>query len=145
MHSSLRHCTEVKNLKTKYSVKILGVLFTYDYHPKRRSNFDEVITSIEQKLRIWRWRDLTIIGRIQIVKTYRPSMICLDQKIVKEVYKIIFDFIWVGDYLGWTSISFRRQYSQFTSFYGIIVCKSYLASRNILKNVLVLFLIWHVS
>ena len=27
-----------------------------------------------------------------IVKTYRPSMICLDQEFVKEVNKIIFDF-----------------------------------------------------
>ncbi len=50
-----------------------------------------------------RWRDLTIIGRIQIVKTfiiliilYRASMICLDKKLVNEANKIIFNFVWKG-------------------------------------------------
>ena len=66
-------------------------------------NFDELINSIKDKLRIWRWRDLTIIGRIQIVKTfiipiflYRASTICLDKNFVNESNKIIFDFIWKG-------------------------------------------------
>ena len=42
------------------------------------------------------WRDLTLIGRIQIVKTfiipvflYRASMICLDKEFVNEANKII--------------------------------------------------------
>ena len=50
-----------------------------------------------------RWRDLTIIGRIQIVKTfitsiflYRTSLISLDKEFVEEANKIIFDFIWEG-------------------------------------------------
>ena len=66
-------------------------------------NFDELINSIKDKLRIWKWRDLTIIGRIQIVKTfiipiflYRASMICLDKNFVNEANKIIFDFNWKG-------------------------------------------------
>ena len=61
------------------------------------------ISSIKLKLRIWRWRDLTIIGRIQFVKTcivpiffYRVSLISLDKEFLKEVNKIIFDFIWKG-------------------------------------------------
>ena len=102
-HYSLRNDTEIGDLKIKHSVKILGVHFTYDSRAKRRLNFDEIVTSIKQKLHIWRWRDLTIMGRIQIVKTfiipiflYRASMICSDQEFVKEVNKIIFDFIWKG-------------------------------------------------
>ena len=50
-----------------------------------------------------RWRDLTIIGKIQIVKTfitsiflYRTSLISLDKEFVEEANKIIFDFIWEG-------------------------------------------------
>ena len=53
------------------------------------------------KINVWRWRDLTIIGKIQIVKTfiipiflYRASLICLDKEFVNEVNKIIFEFIW---------------------------------------------------
>ena len=82
------------NLKIKKVVKILGVHFTYDL-------IEELISSIQQKLRIWRWRDLTIIGRIQIVKTfiipiflYRASLISVNREFVKDVNKIIFDFIW---------------------------------------------------
>jgi len=58
------------NLKIKKVVKILGVHFTYDLRAKQKLNVDELIRSIQQKLRIWRWRDLTIIGRIQIVTTF---------------------------------------------------------------------------
>ena len=58
------------NLKIKKVVKILGVHFTYDLWAKQKLNVDELISSIQEKLRIWRWRDLTIIGRIQIVKTF---------------------------------------------------------------------------
>ena len=100
---SLRNDTEIKNLEIKNKVKILGVHFTYDSCAKRKLNFGEIVTSIKQKLHIWRWRDLTIFGRIQIVKTfiipiflYRASMVCCDQEFVKEVNKIICDFIWKG-------------------------------------------------
>ena len=91
------------NLKIKKVVKILGVHFTYDFRLKQKLNVDELISSIQQKLRIWRWRDLTIIGRIQIVKTfiipiflYRASLILVNREFVKDVNKIIFDFIWMG-------------------------------------------------
>ena len=69
-HCSLRNDIEIRNLKIKHSVKILGAHFTYDQRAKRRLNFDEIVTSIKQKLHIWRWRNLTIMGRIQIVKTF---------------------------------------------------------------------------
>ena len=95
--------TALNNIKIKRSVKILGVHFTYDIHAKQKLNINELISSIQLKLRIWRWRDLTIIGRIQIVKTfiipiflYRTSLISLDKEFVKEANKIIFDFIWKG-------------------------------------------------
>ena len=100
--SSLSH-TLFKTIKIKTYVKILGIHFTYDYRVKQKLDFDELITSIKNKLRIWKRRDLTIIGRIQIVKTFiipiclsRASMICLDKEFVKEANKIIFKFIWKG-------------------------------------------------
>ena len=95
--------TPLKDLKIKISVKILGVYFTYDHRLRRKLNFDEITKTIKDKLRIWKWRDLTIIGRIQLVKTfiiptflYRASLICMDKEFVNEVNKIIFDFIWKG-------------------------------------------------
>ena len=95
--------TAVNNIKIKQSVNIiLGVHFTHDIRAKQKLNINEVISSTQLKLRIWRWRDL-IIGRIQIVKTfiipiflYRTSLISLDKEFVKEANKIIFDFVWKG-------------------------------------------------
>lgn len=81
----------------------MGAHLTYDSRAKRKLNFDEVDTCIKQKLRIWRWRDLTVFGRIQIVKTfiipiflYRASVVCCDHGFVKEVNKTIFDFVRKG-------------------------------------------------
>ena len=58
---------------------------------------------LKTKLQLWKWRNLTIIGRIQIVKTfviplimYRAGSICIDKEVVTEANRIIFDFIWKG-------------------------------------------------
>ena len=61
--------TTLNNEKIKRSVKILGVHFTHDIRVKQKLSINELISSIQLKLRIWRWKDLTIIGRIQIIKT----------------------------------------------------------------------------
>ena len=52
---------------------------------------------------MWKWRNLTILGRIQIVKTfivpifmYRAGSISLDKEVIKEANSIIFDFTWKG-------------------------------------------------
>ena len=62
-----------------------------------------MLCSIQHKLRNWKWRDLTIIGKIQIIKTfiipiflYRASLIPMGKDFVKQANKIIFDFIWKG-------------------------------------------------
>ena len=93
----------IHNIKVKKSVKILGVLFSQAFQARHKLNVDELISSIQHKLRIWNWRDLTIIGRIQIVKTfiififlYRASLIPMGKDFVKQANKIIFDFIWKG-------------------------------------------------
>ena len=79
----------------KKVVTILGAHFTYDLRAKQKLNVDETISSIQEKLHIWRWRDLTIIGRIQIVKTfiipiflYRASLISVNREFLKDVNKI---------------------------------------------------------
>ena len=66
-------------------------------------NLEELINAMKQKLRISRWQDFTIIGRIQIINTfiilvfpYRASLLCFDKKFLKKSNNIIFDFIWKG-------------------------------------------------
>ena len=72
-------------------------------HPKTLRRAAGIIDAIKTKLQLWRWRNLTIIGRIQIVKTfvipmlmYRAGSICIDKELIIEANRIIFDFIWKG-------------------------------------------------
>jgi len=79
------------------------LIFFYKDSQKKKLNFDEILRSIKEKLQMWKWRDLTILGRIQIVKTYviplfmyRASLICVQKDTVLEVNRLLFQFIWKG-------------------------------------------------
>ena len=92
-----------KNIRMKDTIKILGVYFTYNDRQRKKLNFDEILKSDKEKLQMWKWRDLTILGRIQIVKTfvipifmYRASLICVQKDTVIEVNKLLIKFIWTG-------------------------------------------------
>ena len=70
---------------------------------RRKLNFKKTIDSIKTKLTMWKWRNLMIIGRIQIVRTivilmsmYRAGTICIDKEVITGVSRIIFEFIWKG-------------------------------------------------
>ena len=92
-----------RHITVKKAIKILGVHFTYDQVLWRKLNFDEILKSIRERLHCWNWRNLTVFGRIQIIKSfvvpvfmYRAGLVCIHKDIVKEANKIIFNFIWKG-------------------------------------------------
>ena len=92
-----------RNITAKKAIKILGVHFTYDQTLWRKLNFDETLKTIKERLNCWNWRNLTVLGRIEIIKSffipvfmYRADLVCSHKEIVKEVNKIIFSFIWKG-------------------------------------------------
>ena len=89
----------IRNITVNKAVKILGVYLTYNQVLWKKLNFEETLKSIGEKLHFWNWRNLTILGRIQIVKTfavlifmYRAGLVCMHKEIVKETNKIIFNF-----------------------------------------------------
>ena len=52
---------------------------------------------------MWKWRNLSILGKIQIIKTFaipklmfRASVISIPNELVKEVNSIFYNFIWNG-------------------------------------------------
>ena len=52
---------------------------------------------------MWKWRNLSILGKIQIVKTFaipkllfKASVISISNALVKEANSIIYNFIWNG-------------------------------------------------
>ena len=92
-----------RNITAKKAIKILGVHFTDDQTLWRKLNFDETLKTIKERLNCWNWRNLTVLGRIEIIKSfvipvfmYRAGLVCSHKEIVKEVNKIIFNFIWKG-------------------------------------------------
>ena len=79
------------------------MFFTYCRQLGRKFYFEKTIDPIKTELWLWKWSNLTIIGRIQIVKTfvipmimYRAGSICIDKEVIIEVSWIIFEFIWKG-------------------------------------------------
>ena len=59
-----------RNITVKKVIKILGVHFTYDHTLWRKLNFDGTLKTIQERLNFWNWRNLTILGRIQIIKSF---------------------------------------------------------------------------
>ena len=93
----------VRNISIKKAVKTLGVYFTYNQIVWKKLNFEDILKFIREKLHLWNWRNLTIFGRIQMVKTfaiqilmYRAGLVCIHKDIIKEATKIIFNIICKG-------------------------------------------------
>ena len=84
-------------------VKILGVYFTRNIKKKDNLNYKEILSKIKKLLGWWKQRDLTIMGKIQLLKTYAlsklnfvSSLISVPRWVCEEVEKISFEFVWGG-------------------------------------------------
>ena len=82
-------------------IYVLGVHFTYDPEVSEKINFFEKLGSLKKTLIMWSQRDLSIVGRINIMKTLALSKLVFICSVMntlkdfsKEVNKITFDFIW---------------------------------------------------
>ena len=91
------------NLKWKECVKILGISFSYDTTEAFNRNYNEKLQNLEKTLNLWKMRDLTLMGRVLIAKSlgmsklvYTASVADINDTIVKEVNRLIYDFIWKG-------------------------------------------------
>ena len=82
-------------------VKILGVHFSYDKKNNNELNFNLKLRKLQTKLDMWRARDLTLFGRVLIIKSLGLSKIIhsfsnieVPDGIAGEVRKKLFNFIW---------------------------------------------------
>ena len=87
----------------KLSIKILGVHFDYDELSKKKANFEAILKSIIRTLSMWKWRRVTLIGKIQIVKSFaipkfmsKASLIHVSNDLIQAANKEFFNFIWKG-------------------------------------------------
>ena len=67
--------SNVKNTRIKYidfeenGIKILGIFFSYKKKLRDLNNIDRVVTNFKTVLSIWKSRSLTLIGKIQVLRT----------------------------------------------------------------------------
>ena len=86
---------------TKNSKKILVIHFSYNKKIENEENFIKLIKKIENVLKIWRTRSLTVQGKIAILKTLaiskdiHPAVVTnVPHAIIDQLNKIQKDFIW---------------------------------------------------
>ena len=49
---------------TKDAINMLGIFFSYNQNIELEQNFKKPIVGIKKVLRMWHWRNLTLVGKI---------------------------------------------------------------------------------
>ena len=89
----------------KKQVKITGVHFgTKEQRAEtEKLNFDPIITKIKRLLGDWKSRDVSLAGKVLLIKTfaisqirYQLASIAVPLKYIKLLNKIIYNFLWRG-------------------------------------------------
>ena len=80
---------------------ILGAHFSYDENSNNELNFNAKLRKIQTKLDMWNARDLTLFGRVMIIKAlglsqiiYSASNLDVPVGTVGTLKKRLFNFIW---------------------------------------------------
>jgi hypothetical protein len=84
-------------------MKITGVIFTYDEDVFINKNFSITVSNMDTMFNIWKQRNLSIIGKIQIIKTsgisqllFITNMTNIPINIIKQANSIFYKFLWNG-------------------------------------------------
>lgn len=87
----------------KKPLRVLGVYISYNIEENNKLNFDAKLQKVENILNMWKYRNLTMIGRAQIVRTFImsqflfvSSVIHVPKIYIDKVNCLIFRFIWNG-------------------------------------------------
>ena len=101
---SSHNCKQNLGIETvNEPMKILGIYFTYNSRLKHELNFDAILKSLKKTLSGWQWRNLTVFGKIQIIKTFAmpklmfcASVLNPDKDFLKKINSVMFNFLWNG-------------------------------------------------
>ena len=85
----------------KNPVKILGIWICKSYDLMLKTNFEERINKLKSLLNMWSQRQLSIKGKIQIIKVkalplliYVCNFLYVPTNILKEIENILYNFVW---------------------------------------------------
>ena len=84
-------------------IKLLGVSICYNEQNMANLNFNNKLRKMKQKINLWKRRNLSIMGKILILKTYGisqllyiSSIINVPDWVVIEAENIMYSFLWNG-------------------------------------------------
>ena len=69
-----------------------------------KANLEAILKSIKNTINMWKRRGLTLLGRIQLVKSFiiskvlrKTSLITVTDDLIKEVNSLMYRFVWKGN------------------------------------------------
>ena len=84
-------------------IKALGLYYSYDTKLLNEKNFIQRLDSVKKLVNIWSSRGLSVYGRVKVIKSliipkfvYILSLLPAPKKIVQELNRILFKFLWKG-------------------------------------------------
>ena len=95
------------DIDPKEEIKINGLYFRQDEDQMRSRNVESVVEKIDKQLQMWSRRNLSILGKILIVKTFGIAQVIylmqsmnLNDPDFKKLNALLYKFIWNKHYLA---------------------------------------------
>ena len=92
---------QIVDINVCEQIKVNGIVMSYNYECARKNNIAKMLSQVELKLRSWSSRNLSLLGKIQIFKTFGLSQILYTLSVMdikklelKALTGIIYKFIW---------------------------------------------------
>ena len=83
------------------TIKSLGIIIGKDIENATKQNFNNKITKIKNLLNMWKCRNLSIKGKITVLRSqvlpiilYPASVLNTPESVITDIDKLFFDFIW---------------------------------------------------
>ena len=103
--NDMRYNGKSFNIIPCQDMKVNGLQIGFDTEEVRKKNFHKVYAAVEKQLRHWSKRHLTLLGKIQIYKTFGLSQILFVSTTLTftkaenmQLNNLIFRFIWNSDF-----------------------------------------------
>ena len=82
-------------------IKVNGIVLSYDFEAARKINIEKLTEMVELQLKSWCKRNLSLLGKIQIFKTfglsqilYKLTVLHINKSEAKKLTNLIYKFIW---------------------------------------------------
>jgi len=104
---------------TNGPIRLLGIYLTANPREYVTLNFQSKIDALLRQLHWWKARDLSLRGKVLIVKSkgialfqYLAALVPIPQYVIKEVNSILYEFIWNGKTDKVKRVIFEQSFSQ---------------------------------